>query len=82
MVRVNAKKILTALLAGLLVVLLIPAVPVMAGDETSTGAEVDVLPAELSALGQQWSNLKVPCLLRRVWLRLMPMVPLSSCTVG
>ena len=44
MVGVNYKKSLTILLVGLMVLLLVPWMPVMADDESSTDAQVEVLP--------------------------------------
>ena len=51
MVGVNFKKSLTTVLVGLLVVLMIPCLPVIAADETTTEGEIEVLPGEAGSYG-------------------------------
>jgi hypothetical protein len=53
MIEVNFKKLITAVLAGLLVVLLISGAPVKAEDETDVDAEVEVLPGEGISFGTE-----------------------------
>ena len=51
MVGVNFRKSLTTVLIGLLVLLLVSGMPVMADDESSTDAQVEVLPGEAGSYG-------------------------------
>jgi hypothetical protein len=58
MIGVNFKKLVTVILAGLLVVLLVSGVPVKAEDETDVDAEVEVLPGEDISYGTEVVGLR------------------------
>jgi hypothetical protein len=61
---VNVKKLITAILAGLLLVLLVSGAPVKAEDETDVDAEVEVLPGEGISYGSEVVGLRSVLLAR------------------